>query len=222
MPTSGAEPAEPIVLDTSAYSRLRVRHPGVLSLLALVAIVVACAPTAGLGDATDVARSPTATAAIVRPAAEPTFGQTGATQLGQVVSITDGDTIRVVIDGDEYRLRYIGIDTPESVAPNTPVERFALAASSANAALVEDEIVVLERDISETDRFDRLLRYVWLQPDGSTDPGDPDAAWRLVNFELVEAGLAEAVDYPPDTRYSDLFDTAESEARAAGRGMWRQ
>jgi endonuclease YncB( thermonuclease family) len=158
----------------------------------------------------------------MRPATEPTFGPTGETQIGQVVSITDGDTVRVVIDGEEYRLRYIGIDTPESVAPDTPVEPFALAATAANAALVEDETVVLERDVSETDRFDRLLRYVWLTPDDSAAPGDPDAAWRLVSLELVAAGLAEAVDYPPDTKYSDLFDAAEAEARQAGRGMWRQ
>jgi micrococcal nuclease len=130
-----------------------------------------------------------------------------------VTSITDGDTIRVEIDGHESRLRYIGIDTPESRAPGTPVEPFALAATAANASLVGGAQVVLEKDVSETDRFDRLLRYVWLSPDDG-------AAWRLVNLELVRAGLAEAVAYPPDTKYQDVLESAESEARAAGRGQW--
>jgi micrococcal nuclease len=131
-----------------------------------------------------------------------------------VVDITDGDTVRVIIDGDEYRLRYIGIDTPESVAPDQPVEAYGPEATTANALLVGGEEVVLESDVSDTDRYDRLLRYVWLEPD---DPGD---AWTLVNLELVEAGLAEAIEYPPDTKYVDDLEAAEDEARAAGRGMW--
>jgi endonuclease YncB( thermonuclease family) len=147
------------------------------------------------------------------------FAPTGPTERGLVVRITDGDTVRVVIDGVEHRLRYIGIDTPESVAPNTPVEPYAKAATEANARLVDGERVVLERDVSETDRFDRLLRYVWLAPDLENRSSDDDV-WRLVNLELVRAGLAEAVDYPPDTKYSGILGVAETEARAAGRGMW--
>lgn len=139
---------------------------------------------------------------------------TGPTQGGIVVDVTDGDTIRVVIDGAERRLRYIGIDTPESVKPESPVEPFAMAAAEANARLVEDARVVLEKDVSETDRYDRLLRYVWLPPADGAD------GWRLVNLELVEAGLAVAVDYPPDTKYSAVLQAAEDEARAAGVGMW--
>jgi micrococcal nuclease len=131
-----------------------------------------------------------------------------------VVDITDGDTVRVFIDGEEHRLRYIGIDTPESVAPDQPVEAYGPEATTANALLVGGEEVVLESDVSDTDRYDRLLRYVWLEPD---DPGD---AWTLVNLELVEAGLAEAIEYPPDTKYVDDLEAAEDEARAAGRGMW--
>jgi len=138
----------------------------------------------------------------------------------RVVEVVDGDTVRVDLNGEERPVRLIGIDTPESVAPDTPVEPFALAARDANAALVADREVVLEKDVSETDRFDRLLRYVWLPPDGSAEEGELSAAWRLVNLELARAGLAEAIDYPPDTKYSALLNAAEAEARAAGRGMW--
>jgi micrococcal nuclease len=153
---------------------------------------------------------------VVSPTALERVGPTGPTEIARVARITDGDTVRVIIDGVEHRLRYIGIDTPESVAPDSPIEPFALAASDANAMLVERADVVLESDVSDTDRYDRLLRYVWLAPE------TPGGAWRLVNLELVEAGLAEAVEYPPDTKYADDLEAAEQEARQAGRGMWER
>ena len=181
-------------------------------LVLLAAAVIGCAsmaptPAASVSPSVGVA-GPAAAAGLE------TFTPTGPTQDGLIVDVTDGDTIRVMIDGVEHRLRYIGIDTPESVKPGSPVEPYALAASGANARLVEDARVVLEKDVSETDRFDRLLRYVWLPPADESDD------WRLVNLALVEAGLAEAIDYPPDTKYSALLRAAEDAARAAGRGMW--
>jgi len=178
----------------------------------LLASVIGCASIAP-APASSVAPS-VGVAGAVAPAGLEAFAPTGPTQVGLVVDVTDGDTIRVMIDGAEHRLRYIGIDTPESVKPGSPVEPFALAASAANARLVEDARLVLEKDVSETDRFDRLLRYVWLPPADEADD------WRLVNLELVEAGLAQAIAYPPDTTYSELLHAAEDEARAAGRGMW--
>jgi endonuclease YncB( thermonuclease family) len=153
------------------------------------------------------------------PSALELIGPTGPTELGQVVDITDGDTVHVVIDGTEYRLRYIGIDTPETVAPDTPAEAYGPEAATANALMVGGEDVVLEADVSDTDRFDRLLRYVWLAP-GTGD--DPTEAWTLVNLELVRAGLADARDYPPDTKYSDHLEAAEDQARDQGLGMWAE
>ena len=147
-------------------------------------------------------------------------GPTGPTEVGRVVDITDGDTVRVVIDGVEHRLRYIGIDTPETVAPDTPVEPYGPAATTANALLVGGEDVVLEMDVSETDRYDRLLRYVWLAPGTGDAPTD---AWTLVNLELVELGLAEAVEYPPDMKYAELSSKRpRRKPRAAGLGMWAE
>ena len=84
-------------------------------------------------------------------------------------------------------------------------------ASSANEQLVAGQTVTLERDVSETDRFGRLLRYVWLTaPDG----------WLLVNQELVRLGDASASSYPPDVRYQDRFVAAQREAADSGRGLW--
>ncbi|CAN5571770.1 hypothetical protein BH23CHL8_BH23CHL8_01700 [soil metagenome] len=180
----------------------------------LAATLVACSSAPGSlrqSPTFDGGRPPAALASL----APLTFAPSGPTEVAQVARITDGDTIRVVLGGQNYPLRYIGIDTPESVAPNTPVESYALAATAANAQLVEGRFVVLEKDVSETDRFDRLLRYVWLAPTAGAD-----SAWVLVNLELVRAGLAEARAYPPDTKYHDLLKAAESDARAARLGMW--
>lgn len=119
----------------------------------------------------------------------------------RVIRVIDGDTI--VIEGN-YRVRYIGIDTPE-VHPQ--VEAFGLEAWQANRELVEDKIVRLEVDVSEVDKYGRLLRYVYVDD-------------IFVNAELVKQGLAYVQAYPPDTRHQDYLEKLEQEARQAGRGMW--
>ena len=115
-----------------------------------------------------------------------------------VTRVIDGDTI--AIEGD-YRVRYIGIDTPEIE------EAFGLEAFEANRRLVEGKVVRLERDVSEVDKYGRLLRYAYIDD-------------IFVNAELVRAGLAYAKTYPPDTKYQDYLENLEREAREAGRGMW--
>jgi micrococcal nuclease len=154
------------------------------------------------------AASPTPTFfATVKPALAPT----GPTETAKVVRIVDGDTIVVALGGRNLKLRYIGMDTPEDVDPNSPVEPMSREAAAANAALVAGKTVVLEKDVSETDQYGRLLRYVWLH-DGAT--------WTLVNLELVRLGLASAATYPPDVKYVDLFTSAESSARSSFVGLW--
>jgi micrococcal nuclease len=119
----------------------------------------------------------------------------------RVLHVTDGDSIVVEMDGEAREVRYIGIDCPEGT------ELLGPEAARENAALVAGKVVALERDVSETDRYGRLLRYVWV--------GD-----LLVNAELVRLGLARARAYPPDVRYQDLLARLEREAREAGRGVW--
>jgi micrococcal nuclease len=141
----------------------------------------------------------------------PALAPEGATETAQVVRVVDGDTLVIDRGKGEERLRYIGIDAPESVRPETPVEFMGQEAAGANAALVKGRELVLERDVTDTDRFGRLLRYAWFQD------GD---AWRLVNLELVAQGYAQAVSFPPDVRWQDLLRTAERGAREAGLGLW--
>jgi micrococcal nuclease len=139
------------------------------------------------------------------------FGKepTGPTQIGTVVKVTDGDTIKVDIGGTVYPVRYIGMDTPEIFSG---VEWMGPEAAAANAALLAGHEVVLEKDVSETDQYHRLLRYVWIH-DG--------ASWLLVNLELIRQGYAQVSTYPPDVKYTDaLYIAAEQEAQSAGRGLW--
>jgi micrococcal nuclease len=132
-------------------------------------------------------------------------------QLALVVDVVDGDTIRVDRgNGIAERLRYIGIDTPETVHPEMPVEPWGPEASAANADLVAGRQVLLEQDVSEVDRFERLLRYVWVE----TEDG-----WRMVNAELVALGLAEVRAYPPDTRHHQYLRSVEEAARQSEVGL---
>ena len=125
-------------------------------------------------------------------------------QYAKVVKVVDGDTIRVLLEGVEKPVRYVGIDTPESTFQ---IEYFGEQASQKNKELVEGRDVVMYRDVSETDDFDRLRRYVFV--------GD-----KFINYELVSQGLANAFRYEPDTSCAELFAKAESEAKALGLGLW--
>lgn len=148
---------------------------------------------------------PTAAIERVAPPSIPTAPVT--TDLYEVVRVIDGDTIEVAIAGVPTTVRYIGVDTPETVHPSEPTGCFGAEASAYNKALVAGKFVQLERDISDTDKYGRLLRYVYV--DGV-----------MVNYELVRGGYAQVVTYPPDVRYTDMFRAAEASARTAGLGLW--
>jgi len=121
--------------------------------------------------------------------------------------VIDGDTIKVEIVGRTYSVRYIGINTPEMTAQDDTVRSMALQAAAKNQELVGGKIIHLEGDISGTDKYGRLLRYVWL--------GD-----LMVNAELVRLGFAEVSTYPPDVKYAEHFLRLQEEAREAGLGLW--
>lgn len=125
----------------------------------------------------------------------------------EVLDVTDGDTIRVLLGGEEESVRYIGIDTPESVAPGEPVECFGPAASAANLRLVGGETVALAFDDERRDQYGRLLAYVYV--------GDT-----FVNAELVRDGFARTLTISPNTDFAAFFDRLVGRAGAAGRGLW--
>lgn len=122
-----------------------------------------------------------------------------AGDLAVVTSVTDGDTIEIQINGVGYRVRYIGVNTPERD------ESCYSEARRANVALVENRTVTLVADRENTDRFGRLLRYVYA--DGV-----------FVNARLIEEGWAEVVQYPPNVAFAGAFIPLEQAAAAANRG----
>ncbi|MFH1890325.1 MAG: thermonuclease family protein [Candidatus Kuenenbacteria bacterium] len=121
-----------------------------------------------------------------------------------VVKVIDGDTIK--LDNGEV-VRYIGMDTPETKDPSKPIQCFGQEASKKNEDLVLNKKVTLEKDVSETDRYGRLLRYVYV--DGI-----------FVNLELVKQGYAYATSYPPDVKHQADFTEAQTYARENNLGLW--
>ena len=132
-----------------------------------------------------------------------TFGR------AQVLRVVDGDTIRVRLGGHTERVRYIGVDTPESVKPGTPVQCFARRAAAANAALVAGRSVRLVGDVEQRDRYGRLLAYVYREPDGA-----------FVNAQLVRDGYARTLTIAPNVALARLFALLARTARESGRGLW--
>jgi micrococcal nuclease len=123
-----------------------------------------------------------------------------------ITKVIDGDTVEIA-GGKKVRL--IGIDTPETVDPRRPVGCFGRQASDFTKSGLLNQFVRLEKDVSETDKYGRLLRYVWL--------GD-----ELFNETLVRQGYAHASSYPPDIKYQDRFTAAQAIARQAKLGLWGQ
>lgn len=123
--------------------------------------------------------------------------------------MVDGDTLLVRVDGLRERVRYIGVDSPESVKPGTPVQCFAKRASAFNERLVAGERVRLAPDAERRDRHGRLLAYVFRVRDGL-----------FVNAELVRRGYARTLTIPPNVAHAVELRRLAAEARRNGRGLW--
>src|SRR3954447_9385723 len=137
-------------------------------------------------------------------------GVPGRSGEGVVTRVVDGDTVHVALAGRDETVRYIGIDTPESVKPGTPVQCFAHAASAANRRLIDGQRVRLRYDAEQRDRYGRLLAYVYRERDGA-----------FVNAALVRDGYARTLTIPPNVRFAGRFATLARVARDDRRGLWR-
>lgn len=147
-------------------------------------------------------------------------GEPGGYEEAVVTRVVDGDTIEVEITartdgpgagladvGGNYDVRLLGIDTPETVAPGSPVECFGPEASEAAGALLAGAEVRLVKDVEEVDSFERLLRYVYIGAE-------------MANARLVINGYASAYTYPPNVRHAGLFAALQRSARRAEDGLW--
>lgn len=141
---------------------------------------------------------------------------------GTVMSVTDGDTITVGLSGQNYPLRFIGVDTPETKHPSKPVEFMGKEASDFTTNELNGKKIWLEKDVSELDKYNRLLRYVWLvDPSDITNPTYEDVRDKTINGILVREGYAKAVTYPPDVKYQEYFNKIQQEAERNKKGLWQ-
>lgn len=133
-----------------------------------------------------------------------------------IVRVVDGDTLVVDINNEEVKVRLIGIDTPESVASEEYLKKTGktnskegkTATAVTKSILADYTDVYLQKDVSETDKYGRLLRYVWLSvPENDTDINE--ISTKMLNAMLLEKGTAKAVSYKPDTKYQDIFEDLE-------------
>jgi micrococcal nuclease len=135
------------------------------------------------------------------PDNSPFQSQPSSRTQAELIRVIDGDTIEVLIGWSTYSVRYIGIDTPERG------EDFYYESTEKNRELLQGQTLWLEKDVSETDRYGRLLRYVYA---GNT----------FVNAELVRLGYAQVATYPPDVKHIDYFLELQKAAREHKLGLW--
>ncbi|HET6999579.1 MAG TPA: thermonuclease family protein [Solirubrobacterales bacterium] len=121
--------------------------------------------------------------------------------------MVDGDTVEARIQGEVEDVRLIGVDTPETVKPGTPVQCFGHSASGFTHRLLEGQRVRLVFGVERRDVYGRLLAYAYI-------------GHRFVNAELLRRGLARTLAIPPNTRYRALFERLQLGAARAGRGLW--
>ena len=127
----------------------------------------------------------------------------------EVIRIIDGDTVELMIDGKPTTVRLIGVDTPETVHPQKPVERYGKEASMFTANLLKGEEVYIEQEPGNTvDKYGRTLLYLYRAPDGL-----------FVNMEIVRQGYGHAYTTYP-FQYMELFIYYEARAREAAKGLW--
>lgn len=130
----------------------------------------------------------------------------------KVTRVIDGDTIE--IEGGK-KVRYIGIDTPELHHPTKVIQCFAKEAFEKNKELLENKTVKLVKDVSETDRYGRLLRYVYLENQNSSSEAV------FINKYLVDNGYAYVSTFPPDVLFADQFKSSQNQAMRKSLGLWR-
>lgn len=135
---------------------------------------------------------------------------TKSAEFAAVKRVIDGDTIELT---DGRKVRYIGIDTPELHHPTKKVQCFAREAMEKNKELVEGKTIEMKKDISNTDIYKRLLRYVWV-------PATNSAQIVFVNEYLVKEGYAYAATFPPNVANANLFQKAAANARIQNKGLW--
>ena len=145
----------------------------------------------------------------------------------KVLRVVDGDTAIISFefdDGSKYlkeRVRFLGVDTPETVHPNKPVQFYGKEASDFTKSQLTDKTVWLETDVGVRDKYNRMLAYVWLKEPSKKDLEDEAAIRKyMFNARLLLDGYAQLMTIQPNSKYSNLFVHFQREAREANKGLW--
>jgi micrococcal nuclease len=168
----------------------RLAHPR--RALALPLALLAFGALAGCGSGGDSGLDPTALPRAIH---------------AQVIRVVDGDTSLMRVRGETTYVRYIGVDTPETVKPGTPVQCYGPRAHAYDHRLVAGRTVRLAFDREREDVYGRLLAYVY-------------AGRRFVNAALVRGGYARTLTIPPNTAHAALFARLARQAARRGQGLW--
>lgn len=187
---------------------VHLEHRGLHGALLVIATLVLGACAAGSSDATPGTSAHQLTATDLSPRGRTVTGV-------PVLRVVDGDTLHALVTGRDVTVRLIGVDTPETVKPDTPVECFGPQASQFAKEVLTGQRVTLEFDASQgdEDRYGRTLAYVWLEL--------PDGQRALFNLEAVRGGFAEERQYGATPyAWKEAFASAESDARTADAGRW--
>ena len=137
-----------------------------------------------------------------------------------IVRAVDGDTAVVKIDGQEKRVRFLGVDTPETVHPNKPVQFFGKEASNFTKESLNGRRVWLEYDSNPQDRYGRHLAYIWLKNPATINESTMRES--MFNAKLLLGGYAKVMIIKPNKRYESEFKKFQEEAKRARLGVWSQ
>ena len=142
-------------------------------------------------------------------------------QTGKVIRVVDGDTAVIRMKNENQKVRFIGMDTPEYNPTMNISDPWGKEASEFTRNLLDKQIVYLEKDISDTDNYDRLLRYIWIiPPKEPNNPTHEEIETQLVNGILVRDGYARAKTYEPNIKYQSYLNEIEKDAKNKKLRLW--
>jgi len=133
-------------------------------------------------------------------------------EVADVISVIDGDTITVKVENDIKKVRFIGIDCPELDEP------FGSEAKEYLVGMIEGKTIYLTKDISETDQYGRLLRYIWLERPNVGQRNAIEST--MLNVRLIAEGYAKLMTVEPDNKYEEVFKEIENDAQSKRMGIW--
>ena len=171
----------------------------------------------GTSALADSSTAPPAGTSTEQLSSQPSEQRTNHIIAATVTRVIDGDTAEMRLEsGTVEKVRFIGVDTPEST---TQVEPYGKEAAEYTDRALSSKKVYLELDVGERDKYGRLLAYVWMSP--PAQPSDQEIRDKMFNARLLLDGYAQLMTVPPNVKYADYFVKFQREARDAGKGLWQ-